>query len=426
MALANLSDPQAVHEAMDERDDIGEEAFLTKYKAGEARRYMVMRDGVAYDSKAIAAAAHGYQFGQPMDPAEFSGGMATVVPKLEELGFGVVDRDNAEPSGGLRAQSLSGLLAYALSLLPAALEEEFTDHPLGRLLVREIPDALAPAIPQAGYKVQGSPGKGRWAATVWVSVFDRLVTTSAQYGYYLVYLFRRDGSGVYLSLNQGTTAVHTEVGGRRYRSVLRDRASVYAGLLGEAALAVLEQGEIQLGGDGMLTRGYEAGNVAAAYYPAGSIPNDAQLYADLQRFVELYRKLTEANDLLADDSNPSGTNDADEPGAADTEPAVEARKLRWHLRAERNPRLVRDAKRHHGTTCMVCGFNYGDSYGELGQGYIEAHHLTPFAELTERPTTLDPRRDFAMVCASCHRMIHRRRPPYDLNTVREALGRGRR
>src|SRR6516165_8060424 len=110
MALGDLSDPNAVEAAMDESDRSGAPAFLAKYKSGPALRYMVMRDGVAYDSKAIAAAAHGYQFGQPMDPAEFSGGMATVVPKLEELGFGVVDRDNAEPSGGLRAQSLSGLL----------------------------------------------------------------------------------------------------------------------------------------------------------------------------------------------------------------------------------------------------------------------------------------------------------------------------
>ena len=62
-----------------------------------------------------------------------------------------------------------------------------------------------------------------------------------------------------------------------------------------------------------------------------------------------------------------------------------------------------------------------DRYGELGEGYIEAHHLTPFAGLDGRPTRLDPRRDFAVVCASCHRMIHRRREPYSLDEVRSSL-----
>jgi predicted HNH restriction endonuclease len=97
------------------------------------------------------------------------------------------------------------------------------------------------------------------------------------------------------------------------------------------------------------------------------------------------------------------------------------KKLRWHLRAERNPKLVRDAKRIHGSTCAVCGFNYRERYGELGEGYIEAHHITPFAELADRPAQLDPATDFAVLCASCHRIVHRRRPPYDLETIRDAL-----
>src|SRR5207248_1787981 len=124
----------------------------------------------------------------------FSGGLATVVSKLRDLGFEVVDMDAAP----IPSHDLTRLLERALSLLPTALDEEFTGHPLGRLLVRDIPESLAPSVPRAGYKIQGSPGRGRWAATVWVSIFDRLVSTSAQTGYYVVYLFRGDGSGVYL------------------------------------------------------------------------------------------------------------------------------------------------------------------------------------------------------------------------------------
>jgi 5-methylcytosine-specific restriction enzyme A len=329
-------------------------------------------------------------------------------------------------NGTLRAS-----LEQAMAQLPQALEEPFTRHPLGRLLVREIPDALAPAVAEPGYKLQGSPGRGRWAETVWVSVFDRLVTTSAQNGYYLVYLFREDGAGVHLSLNQGTTAVHAEVGGRRYLPVLRDRATVYADLLGAPATQGLDLGPIDLGGGGKLTRGYEAGNIAAIYYPSGAVPSDEQLFSDLGRMLVIYKNLVEANDYLAEADNPTeseadtATGEPDGAGTPEADVAIEAKKLRWHLRAERNPKLARDAKRIHGSTCQVCGFIYKDRYGEIGDGYIEAHHITPFSELADRPTQLDPAADFAVVCASCHRMIHRRRPPYDLDTIRDSINANR-
>ena len=64
--------------------------------------------------------------------------------------------------------------------------------------------------------------------------------------------------------------------------------------------------------------------------------------------------------------------------------------MRWHLRAERNPKLVADAKRALGETCMVCGSNYADHYGATGDGYVEAHHLAPVSELDGRPQSLTP------------------------------------
>jgi 5-methylcytosine-specific restriction enzyme A len=312
--------------------------------------------------------------------------------------------------------SLSDVLNRALAHLPEALDQPFTGHPLGDLLVRDATEALEPLVPGSGYKRQGSRGRGRWAETVWVSVFDRLVTETAQGGYYVVYLFRRDGDAIYLSLNQGTTAVHDEVGGRRYLGVLQDRATVYAGLIKAAGVGGLEQGPIDLGGGGRLTRGYEAGNVAARRDDRGSIPNDEQLAADLARHLDLYVRLVEANDHLAEADTPDEDDDASPP-----EPDWEAKRLRWHLRAERNPRLVAEAKRYHGTQCMACNFDFADRYGELGEGYCEAHHLTPIAELEGRPTKLDPRHDFAVVCANCHRVIHRRRPPYTLAEVKAVL-----
>ena len=96
MALRDLSDEAAVASALDEFDAIGQARFLAKYGFGEADRYMVRRNGKLYDSKAIAAAAHGYQFGRPLEQHELSGGVAHAVRQLRALHFEVVDKRSGE------------------------------------------------------------------------------------------------------------------------------------------------------------------------------------------------------------------------------------------------------------------------------------------------------------------------------------------
>ena len=63
--------------------------------------------------------------------------------------------------------------------------------------IREAPplELMLLAKEQERYKVEGSPGQGNWAKVPWISVFDLLVTDSAQRGYYPVYLFRNDMLG---------------------------------------------------------------------------------------------------------------------------------------------------------------------------------------------------------------------------------------
>lgn len=92
ITLNDLTSAQAVHEAMDEFDRLGRDAFLARYGFGHAREYFVRRGGVLYDSKAIAGVAVGYQFFHvgPLKSSDFSGGEATVGAKLQELGFEVV------------------------------------------------------------------------------------------------------------------------------------------------------------------------------------------------------------------------------------------------------------------------------------------------------------------------------------------------
>ena len=84
--------------------------------------------------------------------------------------------------------------------------------------------------------------------------------------------------------------------------------------------------------------------------------------------------------------------------------------LRMHKVRERKPSLVakkkRQALRSLGRlSCEACGFDFLGFYGQLGEGFIECHHKLPFSQLPSvRTTRLE---DLALVCANCHRMLHR-------------------
>lgn len=92
--LSRLQSPAAVQAALDEFSRLGRTAFLKRYGFGKSRDFLVRnaRTGQLCDSKAIVGAAFGHQFPQegPLKPTDFSGGEATVVPRLQHLGFDVV------------------------------------------------------------------------------------------------------------------------------------------------------------------------------------------------------------------------------------------------------------------------------------------------------------------------------------------------
>jgi hypothetical protein len=75
----------------------------------------------------------------------------------------------------------------------------------------------------------------------------------------------------------------------------------------------------------------------------------------------------------------------------------------------RNPQLVRDAKTHFGAVCQACNFRYPERYLDLGEGYIEVHHLNPLSEQSEAGSDqkLSKLSQVTALCANCHRMIHR-------------------
>jgi 5-methylcytosine-specific restriction protein A len=75
-------------------------------------------------------------------------------------------------------------------------------------------------------------------------------------------------------------------------------------------------------------------------------------------------------------------------------------------RYERSPRARQACIGHHGTACAVCGFDFGEVYGDLGGGCIHVHHIRPLSELPDG-YEVDPKKDLVPVCPNCHAMIHK-------------------
>ena len=96
---------------------------------------------------------------------------------------------------------------------------------------------------------------------------------------------------------------------------------------------------------------------------------------------------------------------------SDEEEFIEGRiQTRIHKLKERNSALVRKKKalvmKKTGTLkCEVCGFDFKEFYGPIGDGFAECHHRVAIGSLrAESRTKLS---DLAVVCANCHRMLHR-------------------
>ena len=111
-----------------------------------------------------------------------------------------------------------------------------------------------------------------------------------------------------------------------------------------------------------------------------------------------------------------------DPGEFGAFPEGRAKK-RMHLVRERNPHLVRVARELRLQDdpllrCEVCNFSYVEIYGERGRGFIEVHHIVPLSEL--KASTHTRVVDLALLCANCHRIVHRS-PTLSISDMRALL-----
>lgn len=87
---------------------------------------------------------------------------------------------------------------------------------------------------------------------------------------------------------------------------------------------------------------------------------------------------------------------------------------------ERDPKARQKCIDYYGSSCSICGFDFGRAFGQLGKGFIHVHHLRPISEIAEE-YEIDPIKDLRPVCPNCHAMIHLGSPPFSLEEIKMLL-----
>ncbi|WP_135076716.1 DUF3578 domain-containing protein [Terasakiella sp. SH-1] len=304
---------------------------------------------------------------------------------------------------------------------PNAKKETFAGHPTAHYVRHELANAIRTALRGLvdRYKVKASPGPNQWSTIPWGAILDPSITTTPQKGFYVVYLFSDKEPIVHLSLNQGAREILDDFKSKAFK-ILTDRATFMRSALPEFH-SQLNVHEIAFSSNIDLPRGYAAGHALGIDYDLKNLPNNDILENDLRMLLEAYGTLEfRCGDKFDKDFT---SPDEDDPEARPPSQSVEeTRKYKLHRRIDRRSAAATKAKKHHGSVCMACDMTFEEVYGELGAGFIEAHHKVPLSELTEGVAReYDIEKDFAVLCSNCHRMIHRMDDPSDVEGLRELL-----
>ena len=105
-------------------------------------------------------------------------------------------------------------------------------------------------------------------------------------------------------------------------------------------------------------------------------------------------------DLIAEDTANSNSDNTKTEGGV---------RVKISKAYERSAKLRQEALEIHGYSCQVCGFDFQDTYGVWGSEFAEVHHIKPLHELKGESEVVNPATDLAVLCANCHRMVHRKK-----------------
>lgn len=282
-------------------------------------------------------------------------------------------------------------------------------------LIKELADNLliGSSLPPKNYLQKASIGSGELVEIPWICIFDREITKSAKHGYYIVFLFRSDMQGFYMSLNQGWTQYKNKFGtkvGRLEISKTSDRLKDYL-----KGVEDFTFGPINLLAKGNLGKGYEIGNICGKYYSKDDIPDDSTFINDLRNLIGIYRELKGivGNDILDIDSYFDEEVFQEEiqssliPNLPEGKVELPSKKLSksgssW----SRNTSISHFALRNANYMCENSQTHKTFKSKKSGYQFVEAHHLIPMEYQGEFDCSIDVPENIISLCPNCHRAFH--------------------
>lgn len=105
----------------------------------------------------------------------------------------------------------------------------------------------------------------------------------------------------------------------------------------------------------------------------------------------------------------------------ETESFEEGRSRRLAITTyERNKGARKKCLDKHGFLCAVCHFDFEARYGVVGKECIHVHHLVEISTIGEN-YMVNAVKDLVPVCPNCHYVIHRRRPAFTIDEVKDMI-----
>ena len=189
--------------------------------------------------------------------------------------------------------SLGSILNTILIRYANECKREFVNNELAKQIRHEFPKSVC-GILNNRYKVSGSAGMSKWARVPWIGIFDEEISTGAQAGYDVVYLFTEDMKGVYLSVNQGYT----------YFSNLYKNPSNTICRVTDYWKHQLDNLPHRFSFDTIylcsyhnkttstgLPKGYAEGNICSVYYAIENLPEETVLIDDLYKALSILSEI---------------------------------------------------------------------------------------------------------------------------------------
>ncbi|UYG96754.1 MrcB family domain-containing protein [Cytobacillus firmus] len=298
-----------------------------------------------------------------------------------------------------------------------------TEHSLAGYIKNDFPSLIFEqlSLDTTMYTIEGSVGAGGWTGTPWISVFDKDITKTAQKGFYIVYLFRQDMKGVYLSLNQGTKYIKNKYNGQKPKDKMKTiAANIRKSLIYDVSQFPLDRIDLATSTDN--GNNYMAAHICGKYYTASNIPNNDELIADLKEMLQIYLQLKSLmagktieemldfylqkeeiediqfqNDILV----APATRTAKEPQPIPTQATTYGRQ-RW----KRNPSIAKEALQKVNYLCEFEASHVTFKSQVTNENFVEAHHLVPIKIQNEFSWSLDVPGNIVSLCPNCHRKIH--------------------